>query len=91
MISYPILLKQEGEFSIDFAGEIFVHMDNSMCHNGCKMIDELDNLKFDRVPHPLYSVDLSPCNFSLFEMLKQKIKDRVFQAVEEIMTAVHRV
>jgi hypothetical protein len=48
------------------------------------------NLKFDRVPYPPYSPDLSPCGFWLFEMLRQKIKDRMFQTVEEIMTVVHR-
>jgi hypothetical protein len=62
-----------------------------MCHNSRKAIDELDNLKLDRIRHLPYSPDLSPCDFWLFGMLKQKIKDRVFQMVEEIMTAVHRV
>jgi hypothetical protein len=65
-------------------------MDNSMCYNGRKVTDELDNLKFDGVPHPSYSPDLSPCDFWLFGMLKQKIKDHLFQMVEEIMTAVHK-
>jgi hypothetical protein len=72
-------------------GEFFVHMNNSMCHNGYKVTDELPNLKLDRVPHPPYSQDLSLCDFWLFVMLKQKIKDRVFQMVEEIMIAVHKV
>jgi hypothetical protein len=66
-----------------------VYMDNSMYHKGRKMTDELDNLKLDRIPHLSHSPDLNPCNFWLFEMLKQKIKDRVFQTVEEMMTAVH--
>jgi hypothetical protein len=47
-----------------------VHMNNSMCHNGRMVIDELDNIKLDRVPHPLYLPDLSPCDFWLFGMLK---------------------
>jgi hypothetical protein len=70
--------------------ESFVHMDNSLCYNGRKVTDELDNLKLDRVPHLRYSPYLSPCNFWVFGMLEQKIKDRVFQIVEGIMTAVHR-
>jgi hypothetical protein len=73
------------------SGELFVHMDNPMCHNRRKVTDELANLKLDRVPRPLYSPDLSPCNFWLFGMLNHKIKDPVFQTVEDIMTAVHRV
>jgi hypothetical protein len=66
-------------------------MDNSMCHSGHNVTDEFDNLKLDCVPHPPYSPDPSPCDFWLFEMLKRKIKDQVFQVVEETMTAVHKV
>jgi hypothetical protein len=61
-----------------------------MCHNDRKVNDELANLKPDCVPHPPYSPNMSPCNFWLFRILKQKIKDRVFQTVEEIMTAFRR-
>jgi hypothetical protein len=61
-----------------------------MCHNGRKGTDELGNLKLDCVTHPPYSPDLSPCDFWLFGMLKQNIKDRAFQMIEEMMTAVHK-
>jgi hypothetical protein len=53
-------------------GDFFAHMDNSMCHNGRKVTDEFDNRKLQRVVHPPYSPDLSPCDFWLFGMLKQK-------------------
>jgi histone-lysine N-methyltransferase SETMAR len=66
-------------------------MDNSMCHNGRKVIDELENLKLVRVVHPPYSRDLSPCDFWLFGMLKQKIQDRVFDTTEEIVMAIRKV
>jgi histone-lysine N-methyltransferase SETMAR len=66
-------------------------MDNSVCHNGRKVTDELANLKLNRVPHPPYSPDLSPCDFWLFKILKLKIKDGVFQRAEEIKIAVYRV
>jgi hypothetical protein len=55
------------------------------------MAHELANMKLDRVPHLLYSPDLSPCDFWIFGKLKQKIKNRVFQRFEEIMIAVHRI
>jgi hypothetical protein len=71
--------------------EFFVHMDNSMCHNGRMVTEELGRLKLDRVPHLPYSPDLSPCDFWLFGILKDKIKDRLFRTIEEIITAVHRV
>jgi hypothetical protein len=66
-------------------------MDNSICHNDCKVTDELAHLKGDRIPHPPDSPDLSPCDFWLFGILKRKIKDRVFHMVEEIMIAFQRV
>jgi hypothetical protein len=50
-------------------------MDNSTCHSGRKVTDEFDNRKLQRVAHPPYSPDLSPCDFWLFDMLKQKMKD----------------
>jgi hypothetical protein len=66
-------------------------MDNSMCHNARMVTEELGRLKLHRVPHPPYSPDLSPSDFWLFGMLKDRIKDRLFRAIEEIITAVHRV
>jgi histone-lysine N-methyltransferase SETMAR len=69
-------------------GQFFVHMDNSMCHNQKMITQEISDAKFERLPHPAYSPDLSPCDFWLFEVLKQKVKDRAFQRVEEILEAV---
>jgi histone-lysine N-methyltransferase SETMAR len=51
-------------------GDFFVHMDNSLCHNRRKVTDEFNNRKLQRVAHPPYSPDLSPCDFWLFDMLK---------------------
>jgi hypothetical protein len=42
------------------------------------MTDELDDLKLDRIPDLPYSPALSPYNFWIFGMFKQKIKDRMF-------------
>jgi hypothetical protein len=69
--------------------DFVVHMDNSMCHKGRKVTDELDNLKLDRVSHPFYSPDLSLCDFCLSGLLKQEIKHREFHAVAETVSAFH--
>jgi hypothetical protein len=66
-------------------------MDNSMCHNGRKVTDEFDNLKLDRVQYPHHSPDLSRCDFWLFGMLKQTIKDREFHAVEVNVSIFHEI
>jgi histone-lysine N-methyltransferase SETMAR len=45
-------------------------------------------VKIERLPHPAYSPDLSPCDFWLFGMLKGNMKDRAFQTVEEIFDVI---
>jgi histone-lysine N-methyltransferase SETMAR len=65
-----------------------VHMDNSMCHNGAYITEKLEERHVARALHPPYSLDLSPCDFWLFGILKQKMKERVFQSEEQILTAI---
>jgi transposase len=64
------------------------HIDNSMCHNGAKITEKLEKRHIARASHPLYSPDLSPCGFWLFGILKQKMKERIFQIVEQILAAI---
>jgi hypothetical protein len=67
----------------------WVHMDNSMCHNGSKVVSKFDRYHIARLPHAPYSPDLIPCDFWLFEMLKGILKDRGFHshdAIEEAIT-----
>jgi transposase len=65
-----------------------VHMDNSICHNGAKITEKLEKRHIARATHPSYSPDLSPYDFWLFEILKQKMKERVFQSEEQILAAI---
>jgi histone-lysine N-methyltransferase SETMAR len=65
-----ILDEKQRIFRRNRRGPFFIHMDNSMCRNGCKVTDEFDNRKLQRVAHPPYSPDLSPCDFWIFGMLK---------------------
>jgi hypothetical protein len=63
-------------------------MDNSMCHNGAKITEKLEKRHIARAPHGAYSPDLSPCDFWLFGILKQKMKERIFQSEEQIFASV---
>jgi hypothetical protein len=56
-----------------------------MCHNGAKITEKLEKRHIGRVLHPSYSPDLSPCDFWLFGISKQKMKERVFQSEEQIL------
>jgi hypothetical protein len=67
----------------------WVHMDNSMCHNGSKAMSKFDKYHIARLPYPPYSPDLSPCDFWLFGMLKGILKDQEFHShneIEEVIT-----
>jgi hypothetical protein len=66
----------------------WVHMDNSMGHNGSKVVSKFDKHHMVRLPHPSYSRDLSPCDFWLFWMLKGILKDQEFHAHDEIEEAI---
>jgi hypothetical protein len=61
----------------------WVHMDNSLCHNGSKVVLKFDNHHIARLPRPPYSPDLSPCDVWLFGMLKGIPKDREFHSHDE--------
>jgi hypothetical protein len=70
------------------AGQFFAQIQNSICHNAGKITEEISDAKLESLANPVYSPDLSPCDFWLFGMLKQKMKDRAFQTVEEMLEAV---
>jgi hypothetical protein len=36
------------------------------------------------IPHSPYSTDLAPCDFFLFPKIKLKLKERLFDPIEEI-------
>jgi hypothetical protein len=45
----------------------WVHMDNSMCHNGAKSTSEFQKHNLARMPHPPYSPDISRVTFGSLE------------------------
>jgi hypothetical protein len=58
-----------------------------MYHNDAKITEKLEKRHISRAPHSHYPPDLSPCDFWLFGILKQKMKERVFQSEEQILAA----
>jgi len=51
----------------------FIHLDNSPVHNSKLTITSIENSGFTRLPHPPYSPDLAPSDFSLFGYLKNQL------------------
>jgi hypothetical protein len=68
-----------------------VHIDHPMCHNGNKISEKLAKRNTERALHPPYSPDISPCDFWLFGMRKQKMKDREFQSQQAFLSAVAKM
>jgi hypothetical protein len=53
-------------------------MDLSTSHDGGKIQGKFDMKGLVRAPHPSYSPQLRPCDFSFFGMAKGKMKDWEF-------------
>ena len=55
------------------SGQWHFHQDNALVHNSILITDYLTKMGIKTVPQPLYSPDLSPCDFCLFPKLKEKL------------------
>jgi hypothetical protein len=89
---FPDLTTANLNFRRQKTGSTFwVHMDNSMRHKGSKVTSKIKKNHILRTPHPLYSPDISPCDFWLFGMLKQIARDREFSSSDEIENAIAQV
>jgi hypothetical protein len=85
---FPSFRRENKRFSRqNTAITISVQMDNSMCHNRHRVVDELCRLKILRVPHSLHSPDILPCDFWIVGDFKGKLNDRHLQGPEEILPA----
>jgi hypothetical protein len=85
------LSNEKKRFPPENRGLFFAHMDNSMCYNVHRVVDELRRLKILKAPHPPYSSDISPCEVWMFRDFKGNLKDRHLQGPEEILRAFQEV
>lgn len=46
---------------------------------------KLDELGYELLPHPSYSPDLDPCDFSLFPNFKKSIGGKKFESNEKVI------
>jgi hypothetical protein len=71
--------------------QLVVRMDNFMCHNGCMIRDSFARKTLVRVPRPVYSPDLSPCDFRFVGHAKQRMKNKIITSegdLEDMLTEV---
>ncbi len=72
-----------------------IHCDNARPHRHTAVSDYLQSEGFTIVPHPPNSPDLAPCDFWLFDLIKQNIGDQsdsdsLHRAVMDFMYSVDK-
>ena len=73
------------------SGQWHFHQDNAPVHNSILVTDYLTKMGIKTVPQPPYSPDLAPCDFWLFPKLKEKLRGRCYETIEEMKEAVTKV
>jgi len=68
------------------SGDWLLHHDNAPAHTALSVTQYLASLGWTVIPHPPYSPDLAPCDFSLFLTMKETLKGKRFATVEEVKT-----
>ena len=73
------------------SGQLHFHQDNASVHNSFLVTDYLTKMGIKTVPQPPYSPYLAPCDFWLFPKLKEKLRGRRYETIEEMKKAVTKV
>jgi hypothetical protein len=68
-----------------------VRIDNSMCHNGSKVMSEFGKHHVCRFSHAPYLRDIGACDVWLFGMLKGILKDQEFNSTNETEETITRI
>ena len=66
----------------------FIHLDNSPVHNSNPTMSAIEKFGFTRLPHPPYSPDLAPSDFSLFGYLKNQLSLKNCTDISELQSTV---
>ena len=67
---------------------IKLHLDNARAHNSKLTRQKISNYNIMRIPHPVYSPDIAPCNFWLFGKLKEYLKGKRFDDENELFDTI---
>ncbi|XP_067204397.1 histone-lysine N-methyltransferase SETMAR-like [Linepithema humile] len=69
-------------------GALLLH-DNTKPHIAKKTVKKLDELKFEVLPHPSYSPDISPTDYHLFKHLDGFLTGKIFQEKRLVKNTFH--
>jgi hypothetical protein len=73
------------------ARQLMLHMNNATPSESGESIPYLKKFRIRLINHPLYSPELRPSDFSLFEKLKGSLAGQEFESTEELLLAIREV
>ena len=63
---------------------VILHHDNARPHTAAQTMQTINNLGWELLPHPLYSLDLDPSNFHLLGPLKEFTRGIIVESDDEV-------
>jgi len=63
--------------------------DNGMPHTATATVSTIEDLRFECIPHPPYSPDLTPSDFYIFSPLKDALSGPQCRDDDEVWSVVH--
>ena len=67
-----------------------LHHDNAPSHSSRMVMDTVNKLGVELLPHPPHSPDLAICDFWLFPNLKNRLRGNKYESREELRCAVNK-
>jgi len=69
---------------------VLLQHDNAWPHTAHSPIATIQDLSFECLPHPPYSLDLAPSDFHVFGPLKEAMGGKSFRSDKEVKQMVHK-
>ncbi|GBP35549.1 Histone-lysine N-methyltransferase SETMAR [Eumeta japonica] len=66
--------------------KVLFQQDNARVHTCLVTMAKIHELRYELLPHPEYSPDLTPCDYYLFPNLKTWLSGKRFESNEEVIT-----
>ena len=66
--------------------KVLFHQNNTPCHKSIATMAKLNELHFELLPDPSYSLNLAPSDYYLFANLKRMLRGKGFGSNEEAIT-----
>ncbi|CAF5166375.1 unnamed protein product, partial [Rotaria sp. Silwood1] len=68
--------------------DLIIHHDQASAHKATQTMEYLEAQRVKLMGHPAYSPGLSPCDFLLFPKIKELLRRKNFQDINELYAAI---